>query len=100
MSKAARIRELYAKGKTCGEIAQIVGCRVEYARVCAQQRRGEGGRSQSDERYYAKSENRDRRRTWCRNYTRNRYQNDPEFRARHQATRARYEARKRQEAMA
>lgn len=38
MSKAARIRELYAQGKTCKEIAGIIGCKVEYARICAQQR--------------------------------------------------------------
>lgn len=33
ISKAQRIRKLYAQGKTCNEIAEIVGCLPEYARV-------------------------------------------------------------------
>lgn len=50
ISKAQRIRKLYAAGKTCNEIAQIVGCLPEYARVCAQQRR-KGRLSRADEAY-------------------------------------------------
>lgn len=50
VSKAQRIRALYAQGKTCNEIADIVGCLPEYARVCAQQRR-RGALSKADEAY-------------------------------------------------
>lgn len=39
MSKAARIRELYAQGLGTGEIADLVGCKKEYVRVAGRQRR-------------------------------------------------------------
>ena len=54
ISKAQRIRALYAQGKTCREIADIVGCRPEYARVCAQQRVG-GADSNADTAYAIRS---------------------------------------------
>ena len=54
ISKAQRIRALYAQGKTCNEIAEIVGCRPEYARVCAQQRVG-GADSNADTAYAIRS---------------------------------------------
>lgn len=56
MSKAQRIRDLYAQRKTCGEIAKIIGCRVEYARVCAQQRgtKAIDGRSKAEWAYIKK----------------------------------------------
>lgn len=38
MTKAARIRELYAQGKSTSAIAEIVGCSAGYVRVCARQR--------------------------------------------------------------
>lgn len=50
VSKAQRIRKLYAQGKNCNEIAEIVGCLPEYARVCAQQR-SRGQLSRADEAY-------------------------------------------------
>ena len=50
ISKAQRIRALYAQGKTCNEIAEIVGCRPEYVRVCAQQRVA-GANSNADNAY-------------------------------------------------
>lgn len=50
MSKAARIRALYAEGKTTREIADEVGCRPEYVRVVARQRDA-SGRSAHDDAY-------------------------------------------------
>ena len=50
MSNAARIRALHAEGKTTREIAEIVGCSVGYARVCARQRDARG-RSPYDDTY-------------------------------------------------
>lgn len=38
MSKAQKIRELYAKGLTTAQIAKRVGCLDSYVRVCARQR--------------------------------------------------------------
>jgi len=39
-SKAERIMTLYAAGKSTREIADTVGCRIEYVRVVARQRNG------------------------------------------------------------
>ena len=39
MSKASEIRALDAAGKSVAEIAEIVGCRREYVRVAARQRK-------------------------------------------------------------
>lgn len=50
MTKAQRIRELYAKGYTPPEIAKIVGCLDSYARVCARQRVG-GSQCSADVKY-------------------------------------------------
>ena len=52
MTKSARIRALYAEGKSTREIADIVGCGMSYVRVCARQRIN--GLSESDIRYRAK----------------------------------------------
>lgn len=38
MSKAQRIRALYAQGKSTREIADEIGCADSYVRVCARQR--------------------------------------------------------------
>lgn len=51
MTKAARILELYAKGLTTREIADRVGCKPEYVRVVARQRKD--GPSRADKRYAA-----------------------------------------------
>jgi hypothetical protein len=53
MTKAERIRKLYADGfLSVKEIAALVGCRPEYVRVSARQRAG-GRRSTSDQNYEA-----------------------------------------------
>lgn len=60
-SKAARIMKLYARGYSTREIGQMVGCRPEYVRVVARQRKG-NGQSRSDNAYLSrirKSGNRD-----------------------------------------
>jgi hypothetical protein len=69
-TKSARIMKLYAAGKTTREIADIVGCRQEYVRVVARQRKG-GGMSEIDRRYEASpkgaiqnNKRRQRARTW------------------------------------
>lgn len=53
MTKAERIRELYAKGLSTREIADTVGCLTSYVRVCARQR-AESGTSKIDARYLKK----------------------------------------------
>jgi hypothetical protein len=51
MTKADQIRALYATGRlSTSEIAERVGCRVEYVRVAARQRK-DGGVSEIDRRY-------------------------------------------------
>jgi hypothetical protein len=84
VSKAARIRELYALGIPNRDIAAQVGCSMEYVRVAARQRVLAGGRSEADQRYYGTHA--DQVRTWKREYMllyqRERYANDPEFRRR------------------
>jgi transposase len=52
MTKADRIRALYAEGLSTSEIAEIVGCGTPYVRVCARQRKN-GGYSEIDRRYAA-----------------------------------------------
>ncbi len=49
MTKADRIRELYATGLDVNAIAERVGCRSEYVRVCARQRAN--GLSRADKKY-------------------------------------------------
>jgi hypothetical protein len=50
-TKADQIRALYATGRlSTSEIAERVGCRVEYVRVCARQRKN-GEVSEIDRRY-------------------------------------------------
>lgn len=49
MTKADRIRALYAAGKSTREIADIIGCKTSYVRVVARQRRG--GLSEHDIKY-------------------------------------------------
>jgi hypothetical protein len=84
MSKAARIRELHAKGVPDKAIAAEVGCSKEYVRVAARQRVLASGRSEADLRYMGTHA--DQLKTWKREYTllyqRERYANDPEFRRR------------------
>lgn len=54
MNKAKTIRGLYDAGNlTVKEIANIVGCRVEYVRTCARQRRN--GRSNADAAWLKKT---------------------------------------------
>jgi DNA-binding CsgD family transcriptional regulator len=48
-TKSERIMALYAKGRTTRQIAETVGCRIEYVRVVARQRKG--GTSKHDEAY-------------------------------------------------
>lgn len=52
VSKAARIRELLAEGKSTREIADLLGCDPAYVRVAGRQR--QKGVSSADERYYNK----------------------------------------------
>lgn len=49
-TKSAEILDLYAQGFSIKEIALRVGCRPEYVRVVARQRRG-SGMSDIDRRY-------------------------------------------------
>mgnify|MGYP001224228662 CR=1 FL=1 len=52
-TKSSRIMRLYGEGAyTVKEIAEIVGCRPEYVRVVARQRKG-SGQSDADRRYEA-----------------------------------------------
>lgn len=83
MTKADKIRELYALGWATSKIAAEVGCRVEYVRVCAQQRRD--GRMSRADRKYLPTANEVRK---------NRYATDPSARHRRLATNARSRARK------
>jgi hypothetical protein len=50
MTKSAQIMELYAQGLSTREIAEKVGCKIEYVRVVARQRKG-FGESENDRRY-------------------------------------------------
>ena len=59
MNKAAKIRELYATGMAVNAIAAEVGCRPEYVRVVARQRKG--GSSIHDRRYRASDAGREQR---------------------------------------
>jgi hypothetical protein len=100
MSKAARIRELHAKGLPDKAIAAKVGCSKEYVRVAARQRVLEGGRSEADQRYYGTHA--DQMKTWKREYMlayqRERYANDPEFRRRRLEASAKCKKRARERA--
>ena len=51
-TKAAEIMLLYAKGLSTKQIGELVGCRPEYVRVVARQRKGRGV-SENDKRYLA-----------------------------------------------
>lgn len=108
MTKAAQILELYAQGLPTTAIAEIVGTSDSYVRVVARQRRGtvsendrryqqsELGRLTRQRRHKERKETdpeyRERRRAhsnaWSkqnrakrRDYLRNRYLNDPVYRA-------------------
>lgn len=52
MTKAERIRTLYAAGKSIREIADIIGCSDSYVRVAARQRTN--GSSKHDRAYLKK----------------------------------------------
>lgn len=58
MSKASEIRALDAAGKSVAEIAEIVGCRQEYVRVAARQRKD--GCSRADMKFAPKKAARNR----------------------------------------
>jgi uncharacterized protein YjcR len=76
MSKAARIRELYAQGYETREIADLVGCSPEYVRVAGRQRRD--GKSVAQIAYEASHPDYiERRNGW--------WQATPERRAAHRA---------------
>jgi uncharacterized protein YjcR len=97
-SKAARIRELHAKGMPVREIAAKIGCSKEYVRVAARQRVLDGGRSAADQRYAGTHA--DQIGTWKREYMqlyqRERYANDPEFRRRRLEASAKCKKRRRE----
>lgn len=108
LSKAARIRALYAKGKSTTQIAGTVGCSVTYARVCARQRILESGRSVFDvayspgyqkRRYHTDKAYRKKHLAVMSKYKANLRKTDPEWRARDIARCAAYRARKRAERM-
>lgn len=90
-SKAARIRNLYAEGKTTTEIAGIVGCLPAYARAVKQ--RNESGDSDTNRRWREK--NAAHIRAQRRKRFKKLYRTNPAFRARHLGyqKRARDEAR-------
>jgi uncharacterized protein YjcR len=106
MSKAARIRELYAQGFSVREIADKVGCSPEYVRIAARQRAG-GSHSEGDKRWRAANpgkmaarvrerlatdpEYRQRRNEYKDRWLRSRLQNDPEYRERHLAYRRKWQ---------
>ncbi len=50
MTKAAKIREMYAAGRSVNDIAEIVECLPEYVRVVARQRTYRG-QSAADRKY-------------------------------------------------
>jgi hypothetical protein len=52
-TKAAEIMRLYAEGLSTSEIAKAVGCRPEYVRVVARQRKG-STESANDRTYRAR----------------------------------------------
>jgi len=54
MTKADRIRTLYAAGKDSKEIAELVGCHPDYVRVAARQR--VGGKSRPCDTLHARAE--------------------------------------------
>ena len=76
-TKAARIRALYAEGKTCKEIAAIVGCLPAYARVYARQRQPGAG-SHADRKWREG----DHYKAYQREYWARRWREDAEFRQR------------------
>ena len=87
MSKASRIRELYAQGLGTAEIARSVGCNPAYVRVAGRQRK-DGTDSPADtkwrtkvygsmEAYYEENNARTRERRIA--YYRDRRRNDPEY---------------------
>ena len=53
MSKAQKIRDLYAQGLSTAQIAKRVGCSDSYVRVCARQR--VNGKASDHDRAYWRS---------------------------------------------
>lgn len=88
MTKSARIRALYAEGKSTREIADIVGCGTSYVRVCARQRIN--GLSESDIRYRAKLGTND-----YTSYQKALFKKNPDYKRRHRAYCKSYSAAKR-----
>jgi len=114
MTKAEHILSLYDGKRSTSDIAAIVGCRPEYVRVVARQRKGTGY-SDIDRRYVSSTLFRSTRRARyrermadpkfreqrlkeMRDYFRSHYQADPKFRERHLERAARYKRRRKAEA--
>lgn len=85
MSKAARIRALYAEGRSTREIAAIVGCRPEYVRVAGRQRKH--GPAPADQRYRVSPKGQASLEARYQKFIQ-RYRSDPEFRKRLNARKA------------
>lgn len=79
MTKAEQILELHATGWPNNAIAEKVGCHPSYVRVVVGQRKG-AAKSANDIRYENSSLGRLTRRKYI-DEKRERYQNDPEYRA-------------------
>lgn len=93
MTKADRIRTLYAKGHTVAAIAKRVGCTDSYVRVCARQRAE--GAATADlnyrvkiKRWYAQGDRVIARRVWKETYHRLRADGFTSERAHSHASRA------------
>ncbi len=92
MSKAAQIRKLYAQGLGTREIADLVGCRVEYVRVAGRQRNLPGGVSVAQAKYEANNPDYVERRKKAHQ----RYRQTPAARKRRRVVSARWEAENRE----
>ena len=92
MSKAARIRELYAHGLSTREIAERVGCRTEYVRTAARQRAN--GPSIHDRAWWSSEASKQSKRDYCRE----RRRSDPQYVEARRESNRRWRERKRLEA--
>ena len=95
MTKAERIRALYEIGEyTTREIADVIGCRTEYVRVVARQRKG-GSFSEHDAAYLMKKYGGNTIHDAWRNRSR-----DPDWRESNRLAQRRFKAKRRAEARA
>ena len=79
MTLKAEILVLFPKGYSASEIANIVGCGTSHVRAVKQ--RGNSGLCDADHKYRsANPRDPNKYRDYMREYMRNRYQTDPEFR--------------------